>query len=165
MCAESLQSCMTLGDSMDYIAPGSSVHGIFQARMELVSVTHLCPASCNPWAGALQASLFFTISQSLLKLMSIKSVMPSNHLILCCPLLLLPSIFPSIKVFSNESVLCIRCPKYGSFSFSISPSNEYSGLISFRIDWFDCLAKPLSFPHCSPAMLTLCLCLERISSL
>ena len=78
--------------------------------------------------------------KGLLKLMPIKSVMPSNHLILCCLLLLLPSIFPSIRVFSNESVLCIRWPKYWSFSFSISPSNEYSGLISFRIDWFDLLA-------------------------
>ena len=82
----------------------------------------------------------FTISWSLLKLMSIESVMPSNHLILCCPLLLTPSIFPSLRVFSNESVLRIRWPKYCSFSFSISPSNEYSGLISFRIDWFDLLA-------------------------
>ena len=81
-------------------------------------------------------------SQSLLKLMSIKSVMPSNHLILCCPLLLLPSIFPSIRVFSNQLALHIRWPKYWSFSFSISPSNEYSGLISFRIDWFDRLAVP-----------------------
>ena len=89
---------------------------------------------------ACQASLSITNSQSLLKLMSIESVMPSNHLILCCPLLLLPSIFPSIRVFSNESVLCIRWPKYWSFSFSISPSNEYSGLISFTIDWFDLLA-------------------------
>ena len=78
-----------------------------------------------------------TNSWSLLKLMSIKSVMPSNHLILCCPLLLLPSIFPSIRVFSNESILCIRWPKYWSFSYSISPSNEYTGLISFRIDWLD----------------------------
>ena len=77
--------------------------------------------------------------QSLLKLMSIESVMPSNHLILCCPLLLLPSVFPRIRVFSNESVLCIKWPKYWSFSFSSSPSNEYSGLISFRIDWFDLL--------------------------
>ena len=88
----------------------------------------------TPWAAARQASLSFTNSQSLLKLMSIKLVMPSNHLILCHPLLLLPSIFPSIKVFSYESVLCIRWPKYRSFSFSISPPNEYSGLISFRID-------------------------------
>ena len=88
----------------------------------------------------LQASLSFTIYQSLLKLMSIESVMPSNHLILCCPLLLLPSIFPSIRVFSNESVLRIRRPKYWSFSFSISLSNDYAGLISIRIDWFDLLA-------------------------
>ena len=93
----------------------------------------------TPWTAACQVSLSFTIFQSLLKLTSIESIMPSNHLILCCPLLLLPSIFPSIRVFSNESVLCIRWPKYWSFSFSISPSNEYSGLISFRIDWFDLL--------------------------
>ena len=90
--------------------------------------------------AACQASLSITNSQSLHKLMSIKSMMPSNHLILCCPLLLLPSIFPSLRVFSSESVLCIRWPKYWSFSFSISPSNEYSGLISFRIDWFYLLA-------------------------
>ena len=87
-----------------------------------------------------QASLSITISQSLLKLMIFESMMPSNHLILCCPLLLLPSVFPSIKVFSNESVLHIRWPKYWSFSFSISPSNDYSGRISFRMDWFDLLA-------------------------
>ena len=92
------------------------------------------------WTAAHQASMSFTISWSLLKLMSIESVMPSNHLILCCPLLLLPSIFPSNRVFSHESALCIKWPKYWSFSFSISPSNEYSGLISFRIDWFDLLA-------------------------
>ena len=89
------------------------------------------------WTAACQPSLSFTISWSLLKLMSIESVMPSSHLILCRPLLLLPSIFPSIRIFSNEPVLHIRWPKYGSFSFSISPSNKYSGLISFRIDWFD----------------------------
>ena len=94
----------------------------------------------TPWTAAYQASLSFTISQSFLKLMSIKLVMPSNHLILCHPLFLLPSIFPSIRVFSKESVLHIRWPKYWSFSFSISPSNEYSGLISFRMDWFDLLA-------------------------
>ena len=91
-------------------------------------------------SAARQVSLFITNSWSLLKLTSIESVMPSNHLILCHPLLPLPSIFPSIRVFSSESVLCIRWPKYWSFSFSISPSNEYSGLISFRIDWFDLLA-------------------------
>jgi len=94
----------------------------------------------TPWTAAHQASLSFTISQSLLKLMSIESVMPSNHLILCHPLFLLPSIIPSIRVFSNESVLCIRWPEYWSFSFSISSSNEYSRLISFRMDWFDLFA-------------------------
>ena len=94
----------------------------------------------TPWTAARQASLTITNSQSLLKLMSIESVMPSNHLILCRPLLLPPSTFPSIRIFSNESVLCIRWPKYWSFSFSISPSNEYSRLISFRNSWFDCLA-------------------------
>ena len=94
----------------------------------------------TPWTAACQASLSFTISQSLLKLMSTESMMPANHLILCCPLLLLPSIFPSIRVFSNESALHIRWPKYWSFSFRISTSNEYSGLISYRIDWFDLLA-------------------------
>ena len=91
----------------------------------------------TPWTTACQASLSINNSQSLLKLMSIESVMPSNHLILFRPLLLLPSIFPGIRVFSNESVLCIRWPKYWRFSFNISPSNEYSGLISFRGDWFD----------------------------
>ena len=96
----------------------------------------------TPWTEACQASLSITTSQSLLKLMSIESVMPSKHLILYHPLLLLPSIFPSIRVFSNESVLCIRWPRYWSFSFSISPSNEYSGLISFRMDWLDLLAVP-----------------------
>ena len=93
-----------------------------------------------PQTVAYQACLFFTNSWSLLKLMSTESVIPSNHLILCCPLLLLPSIFSSIRVFSNESVLCVRCPKYWSFSFNISPSKEHSGLILFRIDWFDLLA-------------------------
>ena len=94
----------------------------------------------TPWTAACQASLSITNSWSFFKLMSIKSVMPSNHLILCCPLLIWPSIFPSIRVFSNESVLCIRWPKYWSFSFSISPSSEYSRLISFRIGWFEILA-------------------------
>ena len=93
----------------------------------------------SPWTTACQASLSITNSRSLLKLMPIESVMPSNHLILCHPLLLPPSIFPRIRVFSNESVTRIRWPKYWSFSFSISPSNEYSGLISLRIDWFDLL--------------------------
>ena len=96
--------------------------------------------SAIPWTAARQASLSITNSQSLLKLMSIESMMPSNHVILCHPFLLPPSIFPSIRVFSKESVLCIRWPKYWSFSFSLSPSNEYSGLISCRMDWFDLLA-------------------------
>ena len=94
----------------------------------------------TPWTVACQASLFITNSQSLFKLVSVKSVMPSNHLILCHPFLFLPLIFPSIRVFSSESVLCIRWPKYWSFSFSISPSKEHSGLISFRMDWFDLFA-------------------------
>ena len=94
----------------------------------------------TPWTAAHQAPLSFTISRSLLKLVSVESMMPSNHLIFCCPLLLLPSIFPSIRVFSSELALHMRWPKQWSFSFSITPSNEYSGLISFRIDWFDLLA-------------------------
>ena len=117
--------------------------------------------SATPWTAALQASLSITNSRSLFKLMSIESVMPSNHLILCCPLLLLPSIFPSIRVFSNESFLHIRWPKYWSFSFSISPANEYSGLISFRMDWLDLPAVPgtlksLLQHHSSKASILLC---------
>jgi len=107
----------------------SSVHSLSHVRLFV-----------TPWTAARQASLSITNSQSFLKLMSIKSVMPSSHLILCRPLLLLPSIPPSIRVFSNKSVLHIRWLKYWSFSFSISPSNEYSGLISFRMDWLDLLA-------------------------
>ena len=103
------------------------------------SVSQSCLTLGNPWTAAHQASLSFSVSWNLLKLMSIESVMPYNHPVLCRPFLLLPSIFPSIKVFSNESALHIRWPKYWSFSFSISPSNEYSGLISFRIHWFDLL--------------------------
>ena len=95
--------------------------------------------SVSPWTAARQASLSFTISWSLLRLISTEPVMPSNHLVLCHPLLFLPSIFPSIRVFFNESGLHIRWPKYWSFNFSINPSNEYSGLISFRIDWLDLL--------------------------
>ena len=114
-----------------------------------------------PWTTARQASLSITNPWRLLKLMSIELVMPSNHLILCCPLLLPPSIFPSIRGFSNESVLLIRWPKYWSFSFSISPSNEYSGLISFRIDWLDLLAvqgtlKNLFQHHSSKASILRC---------
>ena len=114
----------------------------------------------TPWTAALQASLSITNSLSLPKLMCIESVMPSNHLILCCPLLLPPSIFPSITVFSNESVLHIRWPKYWSLTFTISPSNEYSRLISFRVDWLDLLAiqgtlKSLLQHHSSKALLCL----------
>ena len=115
----------------------------------------------TPWTAACQASLSITSSRSLLKLMSIKSVMPSNHLILCYPLLLLPSVFPSIRVFSNAPVLHIRWPVYWSFRFSIIPSNKYSGLIFFRIDWFDLLAvlgtlKSLLQHHSSKASLLQC---------
>ena len=115
----------------------------------------------TPWTAACQASVSITSSQSLLKLMSIELVMPSNHLILCHPLLLLPSIFPSIRVFSNELVLHIRWPKSWSLSFSISPSNEYSGLISFRMDWLDLLAvqgtlKSLLQQHSSKASILQC---------
>ena len=117
--------------------------------------------SATPWTAAHQAPLSFTISQSLLKFISIGSVMPSNHLILCHPLLLLPSIFPSIRVFSNELALCIMWSKYWSFSFRISPSNEYPGLISFRIDWLDLLAvrgtlKSLLQHHSSKASVLQC---------
>ena len=104
------------------------------------SVAKSCPTLCNPMDCSTPGFLSFTVPWSLLKLMSIESVMPSNHLILCCPLLLLPLVFPSIRVFSNESILRIRWPKYWSFSFSISSSNEYSALISFRMDWLDLLA-------------------------
>ena len=128
------------------------------SSVQLLSCIRLFVTSCT---AACQASLFITNPCSLLKLMSIKSVMPSNHLILCCTLLLLPSIFPSIEIFSNESVLCIRWSKYWSFSFHISPYNKYSGLISFRIDWFDLLAvqgtlKSLLQYHSSKASIHQC---------
>ena len=109
-------------------------------RFSLVQSLSRVQLFAIPWTAARQASLSFTISQSLLTLTSIESMMPSNHLIVCHPLLLLLSIFPSIRVFSRESALCIKWPMYRSFSFSISPSNQYSGLISFRTDWFDLLA-------------------------
>ena len=115
------------------------------------SVARLCLTFMTPWTAARQASLTVTISWSLLKLMSIESVMPSNHLILCRPLLPLPSIFPSIRVFSKESVIHIRWPKYLCFSFSISPSSEYSGLISLRIDCFALLAVQGDYQESSPA--------------
>ena len=103
-----------------------------------------------PWTAARQASLSINNSRSSLKLVFVESVIPSNHLILCCPLLLPPSIFPSIRVFSNESILHIRWPKYWSFSFSISPSNEYSGLMSFRMDCLDLVAVPWKSQESSP---------------
>ena len=151
------QSCLTLCHSMNY-----TVHRILQARiLEWVQFSSVQSLSCvwlfeTPWNAAHQASLSITNSQSLLKLMSIESVMPSNHLILCCPLLLLSSIFPSVRVFSNESVLRIRWPKYWSFSFNISPSNEHPEPISFRMDWLDLLAvqgtlKSLLQSHSSKA--------------
>ena len=117
--------------------------------------------SAAPWTAACQASLSITNSWSLLNLISIKSVMPSNHLILCHPLLLLSSIFPGIRMFSNESALHIRWPKYWSFNFNISPSNEHSGLIFFRMDWLDLLAvqgtlKSLCQHHSSKASIQMC---------
>ena len=131
-----------------------------------MSISSVQSLSCvrvfaTPWTAARQVSLPITNSWSLLTLMCIESVMPSNYLILCHPLLLLPSIFPSIRVFSNESVSCIRWPKYWSFSFSISPSSEYSGLISFRMDWLDLLAvqgtlKSLLQHHNSKASISWC---------
>ena len=127
----------------------------------LSSVAQLCLTLCNPWTAAHQASLFITNYQRAFKLMSIESVIPSKHLILCHPLLLPPSIFPSIRVFSSESSLCIMWPEYWSFSFSISPSNEYLGLISFRMGWLDLLAvqetlKSLLQPHSWKASILWC---------
>ena len=137
--------------------PKISIFGAYFSSVQSLSHVQLF---ATPWTTARQASLSINNSQSLLKLMSTESVMPSSHLILCCPLLLMPSIFPSIKVFSNESVLHIRRPKYWSFSFKISPSNEYSGLISFRMDWLDLLAvqrtlKSLLQHHSSKAIILL----------
>ena len=116
------------------------LHIRLHSLIEIQSSRSVLSDSATPWIAACQASLSITNSRSLLKFMSIQAVMPSNHLILCHPLLLLPSIFLSFRVFSNESVLGIRWTNYWSFSFSISPSNEYSGLISFRMDWLDLLA-------------------------
>ena len=132
---------------------------LFRAQ-SVQSLTHVW-LFATPWTEARQASLSITNSGSLFKLMSIESVISSNHLILYCPLLLSPSIFPSIRVFSNDSVLCIRWPKYWSFSFSTSPSNKYSGLISFRMDWLGLLAvqgtlKSLLQHHSSKASILQC---------
>ena len=141
--------------SLPLVPPGKPQPGLLHCRqilhgmshqgrplmtsVQFSSVAQSCLDSETPWTAACQASLSITSSWSLLKLMFIESVIPSNHFILCRPLLL-PSIFPSIRVFSSESVLCIRWPKHWSFSFNISPSNEYLGLISFRMDWLDLLA-------------------------
>ena len=129
--------------------------------VQFSSVTQSCQLFATPWTTAHQASLSITNSQNLPKLMSIESVIPSNHLLLCHPLLLLPSIFPSIRDFSNESVLRIRWPEYWRFSFNISPSNEHPGLISFRMDWLDLLAvqgtlKSLLQHHSSKASILRC---------
>ena len=131
-------SCSALGGKAEQFFPGAGGK-VGRIGCQFNSVQSLSPVRLfvNPWTAAHQASLSTTNSWSLLKLLSIKLLIPSNHLILCHPLLLLPSIFPSIRVFSNESVLPIRCPKYWRFSFSISPFNKYSGLISFRMDWLD----------------------------
>ena len=138
--------------------PGTEPWGSQFSSVQSLSRVQL---SVTPWTTARQASLSITKSQSLSKLMSIELVMPSSHLILCHPLLLLPSVFPSIRVFSNELALLIRWPKYWSFSFNISPSNEHSGLISFRMDWLDLLAvqgtlKSLLQHHSSKASIHLC---------
>ena len=137
-----------------------TVSSVYLTYMPVQSLSHI-QLFAIPWTAVRQASLSITNSQRLLKIMYIESVMPSNHLILCHPLLLSPSIFPSIRVFSNESVLHIRWPKYWSFSFSISPSNEHSGLISFRMDWLDLLAvqgtlKSLLQHHSSKASIIWC---------
>ena len=140
----------TLWNSIQYAVQFSSVQPPSHVRL-----------FATTWTAECLVSLSINYSWSLLELMSFESVMPSNHLILCCPLLLPPSIFPSIRVFSNESVLHIRWPKYWSFSFSISPSNEYSGLMSFRMDWLDLLAvqgtlKSLLQHHTSKASILWC---------
>ena len=151
--AKSLQSCLTLCNPIDGSPTGSSVPGILQERVlewlaisfsiqmfQLSLVTQSCLTLRDPMNYNTPGSLSITNSRSLLKLMYIKLVMPSSHLILCCPLLLLPPILPSIMVFSNESTLHVRWPKYWSFSFNISPSNEHPGLISSRMDWLDLVA-------------------------
>ena len=147
------KSCLTLCNPMDYSLPGSFVcgdspgkntgvgcHVLLQVQFSSVHSLSRVRLFATPWTAARQASLSINNSRSSLKLTSIKSVMPSSHLIFCCPLLLLPPIPPSIRVFSNKSALRMRWPKYWSFSFSISPSKEHPGLISFRMDWLDLFA-------------------------
>ena len=141
--------------SFKALSPNTITLGVVFQSLSLIRLFE------TPWTAAHQTSLSFTISWSLLKLMSTDSVMPSHYLILYCPLLLLPSTFPSIRVFSNESALCIRWPKYWSFSFRISPSNEHPGLISFRLDWLGLLAvqsilKSLLQHHSSKASIFWC---------
>ena len=137
--ASHLQGPLLQPWALGWAKPASHLLGSLTPFVVLQLLSHV-RLFVTPWTAARQVSLFFTISRSLFRLMSTESVMPSNHLILCHPLLLLPSLFPSIRVFSSQSALHSRWPKYLGFSFSISPSNEYSGLISFRIDWFDALA-------------------------
>ena len=161
--SEVTQSCPTLSDPMDRSLPGSSIHGIFQARVlewgalafskltfsSVQSLSHV-QLFATPGITARQASLSITNSRNLLKLMSIGSVMPSSHLILCRPLLLLPPIPPSIRAFPMSQLFTSGGQSIGVFSFSISPSNEYSGLISFRMDWLDLLASPRDSQESSP---------------
>ena len=132
---------------LDYTAIKTLYQGNLKTEQVVVQSLGRVQLFVTPWTAARQSSLSLTISWSLLKLMSIESVMPSNHLILCHPLVHLPSVFPIIRVFSSESVLHIRWPEYWSFNFSISPSNEYSGFISFRINWFDLLAESSPTPQ------------------
>ena len=134
------QAPLLIGFSRQEYWSGLSFLYLSHILYQFSSVAQSGRLFATPWTAARQASLSITNSRSLLKLMSVESMMPSNHLILCHPLLLSPSIFPSIRVFSNESAPRIRWPKYWSFSFSISPSNEHSGLISFRVPWLDLLA-------------------------
>ena len=141
-----LQNCSSTNPMKSPASQSSPWLGDFRVLV-VWSLSHV-RLFVTPYIAAHQAFLSFTISQSLLKLRSIESMVPSNHLILCRPLLLLPSIFPSIRIFSSESALHIRWPKYWSFRFSISPSNEYSGLISFRIDWFGLLEVHVKFMYC-----------------
>ena len=131
---------MSIWSQTKYRHTNTHIMTLLRVQLSSVQSLSLVWLFATPWTAAHQASLSITNSRSSPKLISIESVMPSSHLILCRSLLLLPSIFPSIRVFSNESALCIRWPKYWSFRFSISPSNEHSGLISFRMDWLDLLA-------------------------
>ena len=165
--ASALESCADLWHTPKGVQGGEwGTHQVNWWNRSFSSVAQSCPTLCDPWTATRQASLSITNSCSLLKLMSIESVMPSNHLILCSPLLLLPSIFPGIGVFSNELVLRIWWPMYWSFSLSISPSSEYSGLISFWRNWLDLLAvqgtlKRLLQHHSSKASVLQCLLLGR----